>query len=584
MNSNMKITFNNSLLTGRIDGTDTFEVTLRRTDNSGKTTRSFSSELTFYDDGYQLIKTLLIDDPFGFNQKIDVKIYDSCCSEPVFVGIIRGDSLDWCEPDCSVTANVIENERAYDCIESNPIIGQFINSPVFVNYCLEGRPKWWHIILGFLIALLGNIVSTILIPFVLVILIISGVFFVICSIVCAIPFTDCDQDTCDDADLSPSNIWDSLLDGLTDAVGFFDTCNKKHPTGLVREYMANLCGLCALNFQSSILTDPSSPYYNTLLFSATIEKGVNENILSSDMIEDNNPIETGQTFLDNLLKPTFNGDWQIVGNTLYFERKDYFISNATWIDSEQLMNDDRIIDRKICFSWIDDERFAFGRYEYVPDAIDIIGNEAMKRYSDIVEWNNPYNPMQKGSLVNTLPFSPARFRSDGIDGEGTIWEILGAFQGGLLNLIFGGQLTGGNMNALLMNQHTAMNYKLLIWDGVDRQNATIKHDYPDSFTGGPVISGGQTVSTSNLFNYPLWFKEGYNNNLYSLFHYIDNPRLPSARNFNFDFTFQFNCSDLTNFDFSKTVRIMQNGTAKNGQVKEVKINFVNRTMSVSGIV
>ena len=584
MNSNMKITFNNALLTGRIDGIETFEVTLRRTDNAGKTTRSFSSELTFYDDGYQLIKTLLIDDPFGFNQKIDVKIYDSCCSEPVFVGIIRGDSLDWCEPDCSVTANVIENELQYNCIESKPIIGQFITSPVNVNYCLEGRPKWWHIILGFLLALLGNIVSTVLLPFVLVILIISGVFFVICSIVCAIPGTDCDQDTCDDADLAPNGILDSLLDGLTSAIGFFDTCNKKHPTGLVREYLERLCDECGLNFQSSILTDPASPYYNLLLFSATIEKGLNQGIISSNMIEDNNPIETAETFLNNLMKPTFNGDWQIVGNTLYFERKDSFISNASWIDSEQLMNDNRIVENKICFSWIDDERFAFGRYEYVPDAIDIIGNEAMKRYSDIVEWNNPFNPIQKGQLVNTLPFSPARFRSDGVDNEGTIFDILAVFQGGLLNLFFGGQLTSGNTNALLMNQHTAMNYKLLIWDGVDRQNATIKHDYPDSFTGGPVNSGGQTVSTSNLFNYPLWFKEGYNNNLYSLFHYIDNPRLPSARNFNFDFEFQFNCSDLTNFDFSKTVRIIQNGTVKNGQVKEVKINFVNRTMSVSGIV
>ncbi len=584
MNSNMKITFNGSLLTGRIEGVDTFEITLRRTDQAGKTTRSFSSELTFYDDGYQLIKTLLIDDPEGFGKKIDVKIYDSCCSEPVFVGIIRGDSLDWCEPDCSVSANVIENETSYNCIESNPIIGQFITNPVFVNYCLEGRPKWWHIVLGFLIALIGNLVSSILLPFVLVILVISGIFFVICSIVCAIPFTPCDQDTCDDANLSPNNIFDSLLDGLTAVIGFFDTCNRKHPTGLVREYMQNLCSICSLSFQSSILTDPSSPYYNTLLFSATIEKGLSESILQTDMIVDNNPIETGQTFLDNLLKPVFNGDWQIIGNTLYFERKDFFMSTATWIDSESLMNDDRIIDRKICFSWIDDERFAFGRFEYVPDAIDIIGNEAMKRYNDIVEWNIPFSPIQKGQYNNTLPFSPARFRSDGVDGEGTIFEILGIFQGGLLNLIFGGQLTSGNVNSLLMNQHTAMNYKLLIWDGDDKQNATIKHDYDTTFTGGSVIVDDEMIEPENLFNYPLWFKEGYNNNLYSLFHYIDNPKLPSARNFNFDFTFQFNCSDLTNFDFSKTVRIIQNGTAKNGQVKEVKINFINRTMQVNGIV
>jgi hypothetical protein len=311
---------------------------------------------------------------------------------------------------------------------------------------------------------------------------------------------------------------------------------------------------------------------------------VTETFQQTEMIADNNPIETGQTFLDNLLKPTFNGDWQIIGNTLYFERKDYFISNSSWIDSEQLMNDNRIIDNKVCFSWIDDDRFAYGRYEYVPDAIDIIGNEAMKRYNDIVEWNQPFSAVQKGVKINTLPFSPARFRSDGVDGEGTIWDILAIFQGGILNLIFGGQLVSNKTNVLLLNQHTAMNYKLLMWDGVDRENARIENNYSTAFTGGAVVVDGETIPTSNLFNYPLWFKAGYNNNLYSLFHYIDNPKLPSAQNFNFDFTFQFNCSDLTNFDFSKTVRIIQNGTAKNGQVKEVKINFINRTMQVSGVV
>jgi hypothetical protein len=584
MNS-MKIELNGVLITGRVDGTDNFEVTLRREDNFGRTARSFSTELVFFDDGYSILKAALIDPVNGFGLKVDVKIFDDCCSEPVFVGVIRGDAIDWCEPECSISSQVIEEQLSYNCIESKVLNTDLDrNERVDLLYCIEGRPKFIHIVLGILLSILGFVVSTVLLPFVVVILVIAALVYFVCSVVCVLPLTDCTQDDCDDSQSNPSNTVDLIQDLIDETVGLFDTCNRKHPSGILRDYIKRTCQDCNLQFQSSILNDPSSIYYNTVLWSAQVEKGVSNSITSTELIAENTPLETLQTLFDNILKPTFNADFAIVGNTLIFERKDYFNTTVQWIDAEQLLNDGRIAENKICFSWIDRERFAFGRFEYNLDALDIIGNEAKLRFNDIVEFNIPFSPTQSGQYNVSLPLSPARFRSDDVDNEGTIFEILEFFQGGLLNLIFGGQFTNQNNKSMLLNNHCGFNYKLLIWDGDDLEFGTVKNNYSDAFTGGPVFVDGANVDPDDRFNYPFWFKENNLNNLYSLFHYIDDPRNPSSTQFNFNFTFQFNCSDLSSFDWSKTIRLPKNGTIVNGRVKEVKINFINRTMSVNGIV
>lgn len=584
MNS-MKIKLNGVLITGRVDGMENFEVTLRRADNFGRTAKSFSSEMTFFDDAYQILKTALIDPVNGYGLKVNVEVFDDCCSEAVFVGVIRGDAIDWCEPDCSITASIIEEDLAYNCLQSK-VIPKLTNSNDFVNllYCIEGRPKFLHIIGAILLSIIGFIVSTVLLPFVLVIIVIAAFVYVICSIVCFLPLTDCTQDDCDDSQTNPSNTVDLIQDLIDETVGFFDTCNRKHPSVILRKYLEAGCAQCGLSFQSSILNNPSSIYYNSVLWSAPVEKGVSNTIAGPSLIEQNYPIETLETFLDNVLKPVFNGDYAIVGNSLVFERKDYFNQTTQWIDGEQLLTDGKIVENQICYSWIDRERWAFGRFEYNVDALDIIGNEAKLRFNDIVDFNVPYSPTQTGQLNVSLPLSPARFRSDDVDNEGTIFDILEVFQGGFLNLIFGAQFASQNKKAMLLNNHCGFNYKLLIWDGVDREFSTVKNNYSDSFTGGTVVVNGQVVDPDDRFNYPYWFKENNANNLYSLFHFIDDPRNPTATQFNFNFNFLFDCSDLNSFDWSKTVRLPKNGSIVYGRIKEIKINFINRTMSVSGIV
>jgi len=228
------------------------------------------------------------------------------------------------------------------------------------------------------------------------------------------------------------------------------------------------------------------------------------------------------------------------------------------------------------------------------DAFDITSNEAGGRYEDIVEWNSPPSDRQKDALELTLASSKSRFRNDAAGPD----VLLEAVQMNFLFLItsFGFiQSTNGN---LLMANHTASNYKFIIWNaGSGNDFARANFNYSTTFTGGlvnrpywtpgvadPFILPGAVVPPENLYNYPMTFNEDNENNLYTLFHYIDNPRLPGTRLFNFNFTFSFDCGQFDAIDFSKSVRIRVGNSVKFGEIKELQIDFVKRTIGVSGIV
>jgi hypothetical protein len=585
MNTSIKIKLNGVWITGRIDGTSSFEVTLRRSDANGQTAKSFSSELTFYDDGYQILKTALIDDPNGFANEVPIEVWDDCCGTAQFVGVIKGDAIDWCEPDCSISANAIETTPELNCVQST-ILWDNWNGFLYQNrpamrYCIDHRPAFIQLIILWVAFLLVYLVDIILIPLFIVLLPLFVIFFIVCSIVCALPGTDCTQDDCNESDLSPWGAFQLIGDINAEIAEWVIPCGFYHPSALVRDYILNVCGKCGLTFQSSILNDPASPYWNTVLWAAQVRKGFKKDETNFMLISENLPVETLGSFLDNVLKPTFNADWRLYGNTLVFERKDFFQGTTTWIDAEQLLNNNMIEENKICFSWIDRERWAFARLEYQPDAQEYLGNEAAPRFNDIVDWNVPFNPAQSGQYTVSLPLSPVRTREDKI--RQNFYEYFENAAGGIVNWFFGGTLSDYS-DAMLLNDDTGFNYKLLIWDGQSMTNGSIRGDYSDSFTGGSVVVNGNTIPTNARHNYPFWFKENNANNLYTLFHYIDDPRNPTSTQFEFDFSFQFSCSDLANFDWSKTVRMYKNGSVVFGQITEVKLNFVTRLATVSGIV
>ena len=597
MKSPIVIKLNGTVIIGRIDGVEQFNVTLRENDDEGGLAKAFSSELRFYDDGYSILKPLLIDDPNGFVNSVNVEIFDECCGRLVFDGVIQGDGIDWCEPECWIAANVVEKKAALNCVRSTLLTDNhngFMNlQQKKVRYCVDIRPDFILPILLLIFAIFNSIIYVVLIPLAAVVVVIQSIAFVVCAIVCAVSpgctLADCQGGTW----TNPTGAFSEITGWFTDMKNRLIQCQWYHPTALVRDYIQNVCEKCGLTFQSSILNNPSSPYFNLLLFSAPVRKGYKPSETNGLLMSENTPVETLDTLMTNHLNPLFNAKYWIVGNTLIFERKDFFTGVSTWIDAEQLLNDGRIVDNQICFSWIDRERPAFAEYKYSPDGSDLIGNEAAERYEDIVEWNPPpISEAQSGSLDLLLLSSMARFRDDAAGPD-----QLGLYNTGVFNALFGNAIANSR-DLLMMNQHTAFNYKFMIWDqssGLD--NARIQRVYPNAFTGGPVrgdlylsSTGGDVMFSDvplddqKLFNYPMFFNENNANNLYTLFHYIDNPRLIGAKPFNFNFTFTFDCGEFDAIDFSKSIRLRVGNNIKFGEIKEIQIDFVKRTIGVSGIV
>lgn len=580
-NSTMKIELNNGsgwqLLTGVIDGVTNFSVTLRNRAEDGTLAKSFSSELTFYGDGYQILKTALIDDPFGFSKSVQIRIFDECCHEAVFEGLIKGDAIDWCEPKCYISANVIEDDEKINCIKSTLI---WDNHNGFLNrnfppirYCIEVRPEFFQYLLVTIATLLNIFFYTIILALWGGLASIFAIVYILCLVVDAIPGVSVN---CNSPAVNPLTQLALILEIFKLWEALIVPCGRFHPSPYVRDYITNACQKCGLTFQSSILNNSTSPYFNTVLFASQVKKGRAYDSTNFTLIEDNKPVETVETLMNQYLKPMFNAEFQIVNNVLVFERKDYFFSTTTWIDTEQLLNNSKIINNEICFSWIDKERWAFGNFQYSADYRDYVGNEALTRFNDIVEWNSPYNPSQKGSREVTFMVSPSRHRDDGIDS--TVYDFFQTFAGGVVNFIFLGLFSDYD-KTLLMNQHSSGNYKFLIYDTSSGNDGIVKHDYSNAFCGGD-----PGAAEDERFNYPFWFAGGYQNNLYSLFHYIDDPRLPGTTQFEFNFQFQFDCQTYNDFNFAKTIRLVKNGQIVNGVIKEIQVDFAKRIINVQGIV
>lgn len=571
-----------------IDGLGDIKVTERRRDEDRKLSKSFSSELTFYGQGFEIIRAALIDNPAGKLEKVDVLVYDDCCEgneegEPilVFEGVIRGDSIDWCEGECFVKAQLVESTeetRKIDCVKSTLVWdnheGFLEEDHPRVVYCLEYRPSALQDVV-MIIGILLNIAFLVLYPTVAVVWLIVEILNTIIDVINAIidainTIPGINIDNIDEIDIDgneDTNLmeeWQNMIDRLNENI---IGCGREHPSPLVRRYIENACSKCGISFESSIFTDPNSDYYNTLYFNAPVEKGTrDEDVL---WIEANHPIKNLEIFLKDLL-PVFQADYEIRNGVLRFEREDFFWTATPWLSYGDLDNAGRVVER-LCYKWRDEKSPAYGDFRYSDDAVDWVGNEARNRYNDIVEFNSPPNDLQVGSREIYLPFGMARHRGDGIDRDvladydwwPTWQDVIQEFD-----------------RSLLMNNGTAFQPKLLIWDGVSISNAKIRSfDIP-----------GQDVPEDENFNAPFFFNEynlapntGYpqdleNGSLYARFHSYKHPRVLSDRGLEFTFAFKFNCDHLRNRDLYGNVSL----PAGIGRIREIEIDYANRVMTVKG--
>ena len=183
--------------------------------------------MTFYDDGYAIIKAALIDDVNGFAEQLPVRIFDEVCGKVVYEGVIKGDSIDWCEPECSVRANLIQDDPVASCIQNKLIYDDtygFLNKNQFVlRYCIVHRPLFLQMVVNRLMAFAK-------ISLYLLILIVGFLTFTVNLLIWAVcgirrlfnRNIDCSQ-------FSPGNYIDRLGNILTEIESFLDPCNNFHP-------------------------------------------------------------------------------------------------------------------------------------------------------------------------------------------------------------------------------------------------------------------------------------------------------------------------------------------------------------------
>lgn len=572
MNSTLRIEINGVLITGRIDGIGSFTISKSVDEQDRVIKATYSSELTFYDDAYQIIKTNLIDDPIGFSKELPVKVWDDLCEQPVFEGVIKGDALDWCEPDCSVRCNLMQDDYVGSCLQNKLIwddtYGFVSNSQYFpLRYCVVHRPIFLWVLVRTIFGVIEVIVGLLFWLVNLVLIIVNGLLWLISA----------------GQSQAANGYFNSLTTNWQTLKAAFNVCGSFHPSPFLRDYINNVCRVCGLSgFDSSILNNPSSPYYNTVMMAAQVQKGYESIVPTSYLIRDNLPTETLHTLMRDYLIPLFNADYRVINNRLIFERKDYFYNTTdVWVDTQQLLNEGRLIKDEICYSWLDKKKFSYGNYKYSEDNQEYLGNEAIARWSDIVEWNPPqypagqiYSSGQKGELKWRYSITPARFEGDGLG------DIDFVINSGIGN-------ASGNDGIMAMSQQTAMNYKFLIADNVNNwTSGRVKRNYDNTFCGS--LPGSILPPSSQRFNYPFWFKEGvqgvygYQNNLYSLFHYIDNPRWAGNVRYSFEFKFQFTCDELADFGFDKVVTLIKNNALVTGIIKDVSFDFINHVATVKG--
>ena len=536
-----------------VDGLKSVAVTENASDKGGPT-RKFTKELQFFGRGYQILKEKLIDPAEGFANQVTIAIYDDCCTTQgrdllFFKGVIKGTNVDWCHQECHVKATASEDDQPITCLDSTLIYDNRLGFQNRVHprmaYCIEFRPGIIHDLL----ILLSVTTIAIFLPFGLLIFF----FDLIIKALDKIPGINFKQ---------------PLKGGFGEEVDDFTHliksaivgCGRKHPSPLVRDYIKNVCDICGLEYESSILSNPSSDYYNTVYFNAPIEKGELKDV---NFKLDNAPILSGAQLLEQL-NQVFNAQFIFKGNKIIQERKDLIRKAAgTWVKYSDIESQKRL-KSALCFKWNGEGRPSYGRFEYSLDPTDWVGNEAKAVYNDIVEWNRPFSPSQKGEKNVTLPFGPVRFRSDAIERDSLDkWTWL-PFVGGLIR---------GNDDAIIMNNGTCLNPKLIVWDGKDRYNGFAK-----KFNGH--------------FNYPYWFNE-FNNEkgvvqsankpgcgLYPRFWEIENPRTSAIKGIDWDFSFYYTCEELQSYDINKTIPL-PNGI---GQITSIEINSSDRSIKVSGTI
>ena len=558
---------------------DSTTVDIKDSDETGNRVSTVSQEFKLTGQAFSMVEEAFLLNPNGNLNSMTVLLYEEGCCDTdtlIFKGQLRGDNVDHCYGECSVRVNFVEfteEDEKINCIKSTLISENYNNFQTQqhprLKYCIELRPELLqHIIL--ILGVIINLILTILTPIVWALSLLNNVLGFIEDAINSLGFNlslsvDFDGNNATSLLEEYQNFRDQMNQRI---IG----CGRVHPSPFIRSYIQNVCDKCGLAFQSSIFNDPTSDYYRAVYAYAPVKKGTfSDNNL---YIVENKPNTTLDLFLDEL-GVLFNSKWILRDNTIIFERKDFFNNGEPGISYMTLDGNDQI-STKLCYSWRAADKPAYAEFKHTPDPMDSITNEAIPIYNDIVEWNIPYSQQQAGYKTYQFPFSPTRFRKDGVEED-----VLGVYD----NAGAIGDIIQEYNDVMILDRHLMTIPRILVlrpntsWTDSkivreDNFNGSFKYNRPMLFDELGIESN--TIYPSNLTN----------TGMYQRFFTIDNPKVKTDLGKQFSFEFRYNCQQLQSI-FTLTHVLLPLGTGTDGTVGEVTriaVNLESKTILIEGTV
>lgn len=624
------------------------------TPGASQAQKSASGTLTFEGEAFQLIKQWLIDDVSAPLNSISVKIQHVGCGEYLEYAI-KAPDVNWCENEvCTFDVTLKQQEERLNCIKSTLIsdnhLGWFTpdiskEAPIDAiaadrrrhprfSYCNEARPNGMLVMVWWMSATISAPILLVLIPLLgtinLVIKAINGIIGIVKKIS---NFFSGNKNKVD---------WEKIpefdFNEMLESYGAFFVesagCGREHPAPLIRTYIENVCKKCSVEVtpesapiffaeymdvetSSRGIINVKNPHYNACYLFAEVNKGVRRyqqlNAFSNQynkkdyFIPDNSPLLTLDWFLDEL-KTVYNADWRLKDGVLYFQRKDWFKKNEYIYDFTEHGADRPKLLEGVCFEWNERKYPAYTEGLYSSDAADTSGNNAKRNMNDYVgHGNTDDNPNFEGKLDKTIQYGATKFRLDGIDVD----YLYDAFQVVVNGSVFTPYLAGVMFDyvyraidefadyALLLSDENTTMPKILLWDGVSRENARCIRPYAASYEAGNLPPINETYNTNKvpwyehnkaitdvrgakltfpkskkgyyflsdisgarkvikepmLMNYYMYFAPGYMDSLWDWFHWIDDPKKTPVMNMTWKAKIELCCDELKEKDSEGNYRL-----------------------------
>jgi hypothetical protein len=574
MSIGLQVRLNGTPIRGRIDGLDSFSVTYSRNESTGRTQKAFSNELTFYDDGFNLIFNQLVASPTGLTKYIKVQIWDECCNDFIYQDlIIRGSMVKYCTGDCYVEATMIRqdpDERIYDCFDRTPITtdlenpdGSFnpnhwlVNSNSGINipqieYCNDTKP-------GFLVD---------------IVMIITTLLFFVVGILGQIL----------NALIGQNNPITALSNAIQQIIL---GCGRKHPSARIVDYIAEGAKYCqcdqAQPFSSSFLTNPNSFYSSTLYFYAPIKPGLRN---PQRFIIENRPRQTITEFLDAVARD-FNALWWVENGRVYMERKDYFLSAPVLYDAIVNQKTGNIL-KGACFTYNEGTVYASQRITPADDMSEGCGTNSMALYSGNFDYIKIHSQPQgseswKGTKDVRLSYAPTRFGNDQ-NPPSTLNRINQGVLNGLWQAIWGTSINSYLDLPVIQKDEFAIP-KYYEWDNQNLSRAMPRYEQIILIN----TQTGQNVPTSFRQANPRYVITYQNNNIqntsniYKDFHAIDDPINNPWRFWDYELEVKMDCAMIKQLTVNKSVRLQTPyGTTVQAKINTIVANYGERIITITG--